>query len=262
MVALKPESAVCPLLLLLLSPPLLQLSCAKLKPPNHGHHRGTRSERSIAAPVRESLYRPVQAGDLHNEALYPVQLTGSRPDDYFWSKFPLSQGAWIMGKDGASTDPTAYGAVSRTVPAQPFWNGRVQVRAFAVTEGVEGVASHAALFVRVVGGGGRAGPGSGRTLVFDNMRRMGLQGWAAHRGWWSVVVDVPGPPPPHLPEDACPADDVDAAVPAFIQFRFVLAAGRSRVMVDQVSLKLVRRDVVPATSDGMPPWEPPGPEFL
>lgn len=282
--ALKPELAIWALfllVLLLLSP--LSSSVKLVEPPSHGHRR-TWSSASTAAAATEAhkelplVLHPVQAtaGTTSPMIATPaglvlmevfthhpdVQMSGSRPGDYYWTKLPsylAPGGAWLFAKEGASEDPSSYGAVSRTIPAQPYWNKRVLFRALVSVNGL-GAASHPALFVRVMGDSASTaggGPQQGPTLVFDNMRRVHGHGSIVHDGWWRVVVDVPGPP--QVPGESCPAE---GAVPASIQFGFMLSAGAGRLYVDQVTLQHVGKEYVRLTSDGMPPWEPPGPDFL
>lgn len=245
MVALKQKLAVWAILMQLSSPLLLLritssagaswesgASAAKLEPPSHGHGTGAAIEPDL---------------------LYPVEVSGSMPDDYF--RGSDYQGAWLEGKQGASRNRASYAALSRTIPAAPYWNQRVRLKALVSVRGVGGGA-FAALFLRVTGGGEDGAPGP--TLVLDNMKGRRIKGWQAKEGWWSVVVDVPPGPPDAAEGETCP---LEGAVPAWIQFGFLLCAGRGHVMVEQTSLEVVPKDIVPVTG-GMPPWEPPGPEYL
>lgn len=183
-------------------------------------------------------------------ALYPAVITGSKPEDYNQGQDFF--GGWLEGTQRDNRQSTSYAALSRTVPAQPYWNQRVRFRASVTWKGLRG-GDEAALFVRVIGGG----TGTTSTLLLDNMKGRRISGWRASQEWVSVVVDVPGPP--ETSEGMCASED---AVPVSIQFGFLLSAGRGRVTVQQGSLQVVSKVDVGVTSDGLPPWEPPGPDGL
>lgn len=108
---------------------------------------------------------------------FDVRMSGSRPKDYYWTnkRLPIidflnpADAGWMLARDGAmasADDPTAFGAASRTVRAQPYWNQRVRFAAHVVYEPGRSPSARVTAFVRVIGDtrGGRPGP----TLVVDN----------------------------------------------------------------------------------------------
>lgn len=168
-------------------------------------------------------------------------VTGLRTENYLWNE-PVDGLDWIAAKNSALIRSGLYVALSYALPAQQYWGQRVQLQAVVASTGL-GYGAEGALFVRVAGV-------DGRTMAMDNMNLRPIRNWEWASSPFSVVVDVPGPPPSD--GDVCVLEEY---LPAHIHVGFLLVGGAGFITLEQSNFGVVGKDV-PVTG-GPPPWRGP-----
>lgn len=116
-------------------------------------------------------------------AAWTPELTGSRPEDYDFSRGGILWDAYLHAKPGASREEGAFGSLTYWLDGHPYRGTRVRFYADLRPQEVDGDA-WAGLFVRV-------DSVDGRVLFLDDMRSRPVKGTAAKPAFYEIVFDMP-----------------------------------------------------------------------